>query len=146
LQAQNLVEKEKQRSAALEYEVCILKQAKEEGISAKSRTASLEHHSQDMQSKLHQAQAERDLNQAELLEARKVLQKLACSLDEERHLNASLCDQSKALKADLSVCSILFFPQCDHVQCSVQQLSRHSAGMIKQFEFCHLWLLSDMNS
>jgi chromosome segregation ATPase len=123
-QAKDLVGKEQQKSAALEREVSKLKQAKEAGVSAQSRAAVLEQHSQDIQSKLQQTQAERDLNQGELLEARKELKKLACSLDEERRLNASLCNQAKTLNANVNVRSKLMCSR-GHVQCPVEQLQTY---------------------
>jgi chromosome segregation ATPase len=111
----------------LEREVSKLKQAKEAGVSAQSRAAVLEQHSQDIQSKLQQTQAERNLNQGELLEARKELKKLACSLDEERRLNASLCNQAKTLNANLNVRSKLMrlrLLPCA-LQCPVEQLQTY---------------------
>lgn len=104
MQALDAVETEQQRSAALEREVHTLRQVKQVGASAASRATSLEHQSQDLQLRLQHAEAEKDVQQVELLEARKELQRLAVLLDEERSLNTSLCDQAKLFKADLSVC------------------------------------------
>lgn len=87
----------------MEREVHTLKKVKEARASSESRAVSLEHRSQDLQSKLQQAEAERDVQQAELLEARKELQKLVVNLEQECRVNTSLCDQTTLLKADLSV-------------------------------------------
>ena len=103
LQALDELATERHTTSALEREVNILKQAREARTSSECRAASFENQSQDLQSKLQQAQTEREVQQAELAGARKELQKLAANLDEERRLNAVLCDQAKSLKADISV-------------------------------------------
>lgn len=108
----DLVETEQHRTASLERELQTLKQVKDAGTSAESRATSLEHHSHDLQSKLQLAQAAQKVQQAELVDARKELQRLAISLDEEQGVNKSLCDQVKVLKEDLRVCSV-------HHLCSV---------------------------